>query len=462
MKLIVKALCNFPATGFLPRLLIAVAVGIQSALLPIGAQAQNRGVAAIRDTEIETLVRDYAVPIFKAAYVNHNAVGIYIINDRSFNAFVANGRRLFINAGALMTSATPNEIIGVIAHETGHIAGGHLARQREALEKAQTASIIAMLLGAGAIASGSGSAGSAVISGGQNAVTRMFLSYKRAEESAADRAAVKYLTASGQSARGMLKTFERFADQQLFSSRNVDPYFLSHPMARERISSLQHSAEQSPYFDRTDPPALQLRHDLMRAKLSGFLEHRDTVIQRYPRSDNSLPARYARAISLYLHVDVRKGVKAVDQLLKDMPNNPYFWELKGQALLESGRPGEAIAPLKRAVSLAPNAGLIRLMLGKALLATEQPQNLNTAISELNRALSREPEASDGLRQLAIAYGRKGDIARAELATARAYFAEGDLNQAKQHAARVQKRTQRGTPLWLQADDILTFRAPPGN
>ncbi|MBZ0217923.1 MAG: tetratricopeptide repeat protein, partial [Fimbriimonadaceae bacterium] len=262
--------------------------------------------------------------------------------------------------------------------------------------------------------------------------------------------------------QGMLKTFERFADQQLFSSRNIDPYFLSHPMARERISSLQHVAQQSPHFNRRDPESLQLRHDLMRAKLSGFLEHKDTVAQRYPQSDTSLPARYARAISLYLHVDVRQGVREIDKLLKDVPGNPYFWELKGQALLESGRPGEAIPPLKRAISLAPNADLIRMMLGKALLATEKSQNLDAAIAELNRALTREPDASDGLRQLAIAYGRKGDIARAELATARAYFAEGDLNQAKQHAARVQKRTQRGSPLWLQADDILTFRAPSRN
>ena len=443
-------------------LAISLVVALILAHFTVSALAQSRGVAPIRDTEIEALVRDYAVPIFKAAHVNHRAVRIHIINDRSFNAFVANGRRLFINAGALMKSETPNEIIGVIAHETGHIAGGHLARQRQALERAQTASIIAMLLGAGAAAAAgdqAGNAAGAVISGGQNMVLRSFLSYQRAEESAADRAAARYLNATGQSIRGMLITFERFADAQLFSSSNIDPYFLSHPMARERISSLQNIAEQSRFFGQKDPGALQLRHDLMRAKLSGFLEHRDTIARRYPRSDTSLPARYARAISLYLHVDVRKAVREIDKLIKDMPNNPYFWELKGQALLESGKPRKAIEPLKRAIALAPNADLIRMMLGQALLATEQPQHTDAAIAELNRALAREPEASGGLRQLAIAYGRKGDIARAELATARAYFAEGDLNQAKQHAARVQKRVQRGTPLWLQADDILTFRAP---
>jgi len=426
-------------------------------LLIQSAAAQTRSVQLVRDTEIEALIRDYAVPILKAARINRSSVRIHLVNDRSFNAFVANGQRLFINAGTLMMSETPNEVIGVIAHEAGHIAGGHLARQRQALERAQTASIIAMLLGAGAVAAGGGQAGGAVISGGQNAATRMFLSYQRAEESAADRAAVRYLNATRQSAKGMLKTFERFADQQLFSSQNIDPYFQSHPMARDRVSALRAVAKDSPNFDRPDPPALQQRHDLMRAKLSGYLEHRDTVLRRYPRSDNSLPARYARAISDYLHLDVRKGVKQVEALIKERPNNPYFWELKGQALLESGRPDAAIAPLRQALSLAPKAALIRLMYGQALLATENPAHLDAAIRELTRGLTKEPEASQGFRQLAIAYGRKNDIPRAELATARAYFAEGDLNQAKQHAARVQKRTSRGSPLWLQADDILSFR-----
>lgn len=432
--------------------------------LPLTQLAQAQGIRSIRDSEIEALIRDYTVPILRAARVNHRSVNIYIVNDKRFNAFVTNGQRIFIHAGALMASETPNEIIGVIAHETAHIAGGHLARQREALSRAQTASIIAMLLGLGAAAAGAasgnentGQAGAAVISGGQAAAMRSFLSYQRSEEAAADRGAVRFLNATGQSSKGMLTTFGRFADQQLFSSRNIDPYWQSHPMARERISALEALAKSSPHFDKIDPPALQLRHDLMRAKLFGFLEHRDTVFRRYPSSDNSLPASYARAISTYLHVDVRSALQQIEGLISSQPNNPYFWELKGQALLESGKPAQAIQPLRKAVSLAPNAGLIRLMLGQALVATENAGNLDAAINELTQALSLEPEASNGFRQLAIAYGRKGDIARAEMMTARAYLYEGDLNQAKQHAARVQRRVARGTPLWLQADDIINFR-----
>ena len=453
-------------TSILQRVLWVALVFVFAFVQTPRAMAQSGVIGALRDSEIEALVRDYTIPILEAARVNSRSVEIYLVNDTSFNAFVANGQRIFINAGALMQAETPNEIIGVIAHEIGHIAGGHLARGREAMSRARAANIIAMLLGAGAIAAGASSgnneaaqAGSAIISGGQNAAIRSFLAYRRSEESAADRAAVRFLNATGQSSKGMLTTFSRFADQQLFSSRNIDPYFQSHPMARDRVSALEAMAETSPYFDRLDPPELQLRHDLMRAKLSGFLEHKDTVFRRYPRSDTSLPAQYARAIATYLHVDVNSALTQIDGLIRAQPNNPYFWELRGQAYLESGRPSQAIEPLRKAVALAPNAGLIRMLLGQALLATESSGNLDAAITELTRALASEPDASVGLRQLAIAYGRKGDIVRAEMMTARAYFAEGDLNQAKQHAARVQSRAARGTPLWLQADDIINFRAP---
>lgn len=451
-------------TPILARLLWMVLVLVFALSQSPRAWAQSSGIGALRDSEIEALIRDYTIPILEAARVNSRSVEIYLVNDTSFNAFVANGQRIFINAGALMQAETPNEIIGVIAHETAHIAGGHLARQREALSRTRAANIIAMLLGAGAIAAGASSgnsdaaqAGSAIISGGQNAALLSLLAYRRSEEAAADRGAVSYLNATGQSSKGMLTTFNRFADQQLFSSSNIDPYFQSHPMARDRVSALEAMAETSPYFDRIDPPALQLRHDLMRAKLSGFLEHQDTVFRRYPRSDTSLPALYARAIATYLHVDVNSALTQIDVLIRAQSNNPYFWELRGQALLESGRPERAIEPLRKAVALAPNSGLIRMLLGQALLATENSGNLDAAIAELTRALSSEPDASVGLRQLAIAYGRKGDIVRAEMMTARAYFAEGNLNRAKQHAARVQSRAARGSPLWLQADDIINYQ-----
>lgn len=457
-----------PARAFARRAAALVAAGaVLLAQVPAHAQVPAKGLNVIRDAEIEDLLRDYTRPVLKAAGLAKQNIEVVIINDRAFNAFVADGRRIFVNLGALYESTTPNQIIGVLAHETGHIAGGHLARMREQLASAQTAAIIAMLLAvggvAGAAASGRGSiAGEAapgLVLGPQEVLRRTLLSYARSQEESADRAAVKFLDATGQSSRGMLETFQRFADQGLFLSRNVDPYLMSHPMARERISQLESIAKQSPYFDRTDPPALQARHEMMRAKLVGFIDRPEMVMRRYPPSNHSLPARYARAISAYRYSSVRDSTAQIDALIAEQPNNPYFHELKGQALLESGKAREAIAPLRRAVQISNGAPLIRMMLGQALVQSGDPQFAEEAIRELLVALQREPNASLGLRELAVAYSRKGDQANAALSAAQAAFNDGDFPTARQLATRARTGFSQGTPGWLKSDDIVNFKPP---
>ena len=320
---------------------LAGALAVSTAL---PARAQG-GLPLIRDAEIEQLLRDYTQPILRAAGLSKQNIRVIIINDRSFNAFVMDGQRMFVNAGALMESQTPNQIIGVLAHEAGHIAGGHLSRLREQLAQAQTQMILATLLGIGAMVAASRSGGdvgnpSAAILGPQSMIQRSLLSYQRSQEEQADRAGVKFLNATQQSPKGMYDTFKRMADQILFAARSADPYMQSHPMPAERVSSLAIYAKTSPYWDAKDPPDLQLRHDLARAKLVGFLERRDTVARKYPMTDNSLPARYARAIATYRHSDLRAAIAQIDGLIQSMPNNPYFHELKGQALLEGARGGE--------------------------------------------------------------------------------------------------------------------------
>ncbi|HTS41964.1 MAG TPA: M48 family metalloprotease [Xanthobacteraceae bacterium] len=427
-------------------------------------RAQAGAMPLIRDAEIEQLLRDYSQPILRAAGLAQQNIRVTIINDRAFNAFVMDGQRIFINAGALMDAKTPNEIIGVLAHETGHIAGGHLARMREQLAAAQTQSIVAMLLGMGALVAGGargnvnmGQAGAAVISGPQESIRRSLLSYQRAQEEQADRAGVKFLTATGQSPKGMYDTFKRLADQILFSAVQADPYVQSHPMPAERVAALEVIAKTSPYWDKKDSPELQLRHDMMRAKLSGFMERPDTVARRYPLSNTSLPARYARAISTYRHFDLRSAIAQIDSLIQTQPNNPYFHELKGQALLEGGHPAEAIAPLRRAVQLAPQPALIKVLLAKALIATDKREVADEAITLLRVALAVEPDVPDGYEQLGMAYGRKGDLAQAQLAAAQAAAARGDLKTARELAARAKTRFAIGSPGWVKADDIVTSR-----
>jgi predicted Zn-dependent protease len=450
----------------LTALVTAVALACASAW-PAAAQ-DAKGPPTLRDAEIEQLLRDYTRPILRTAGLERQNIQVVIINDRSFNAFVADGRRIFVNFGALLDAQTPNQIIGVLAHETGHLAGGHLAKLREQLAQAQTQMIIAMLLGVGAMvagaksnSSGASQIGAAAISAPQEAIRRNLLSYQRQQEENADRAGVKFLTATGQSAKGMYDTFKRFADQTLFSSQGSDPYLMSHPMPAERVAALEQIARSSPYWEKKDDPALQLRHDLMRAKISGFMDRPDTVARKYPSSNTSLPARYARAISTYRHGDLRMALAMIDDMVREQPNNPYFYELRGQALLEGGHPAEAIAPLRKAVQLSSNAPLIEMLLGQALIASDNKAYADEAIAILRSALTREPEAPIGYTQLAMAYGRKGNYAEADLASAQAAFLRGDNKTARELATRAKTRFAVGTPGWVKADDIVSAKPIPG-
>lgn len=441
---------------------LLAAAALFAGSVPAPAQDVPKGMPIIRDSEIEQLLREYTQPILKAAGLTQQHIHVIIINDRSFNAFVIDAKHIFVNAGALMQAKTPNQIIGVFAHETGHIAGGHLAKLRAELANAQTAMILGMLLGVGALAAGARNVGgnpAAAVLAPQSMIQHSLLAYQRQQEEQADRAGVKFLTATGQSTKGMYDTFKHFADESLFATEHADPYLQNHPMPAERMAALEEIAKTSPYWNKTDPPELQLRHDMMRAKLYGFMDPPDTVLRRYPPSDTSLPARYARAISTYRHGDIRTAVAEIDSLIQVQPNNPYFYELKGQALLEAGRPAEAIAPLRRAVALAPTPALIQVLLGQALIATNQPALANEAVNDLRAAVSHDPDIADGYDYLAMAYGRKGDLAEADLASAQAAFTRGDWKTARMLATRAKGRFPVGAPGWVRADDIASYKPP---
>jgi predicted Zn-dependent protease len=446
-----------------------LAAALALAPLPRTRAQEGKGPPVLRDTEAEQLLRDYTRPVLRAAGLEKQNIQIVIINDSSFNAFVADGHRIFVNYGAMLQSETPNQIIGVLAHETGHLAGGHLAKLREQLAQAQTQMIIAMLLGAGAVVAGArgggnnglASAGAAAVAGPQEMIRRSLLSYQRQQEENADRAWVKFLTMTQQSPKGMYETFKRFTNESLFAARGADPYLQSHPMPAERVAALEGIARASPYWDKKDDPALQLRHDMIRAKISAFMERPDTVYRRYPLSNDSLPARYARAIATYLHGDLHSALTQIDALLQAQPYNAYFYELRGQALLEGGRPAEAIAPLRKAVQLSSSAPLIEMLLGQALVATENKAYTDEAITILRAAVARESEAPLGFAQLAMAYGRKGDYAEADLASAQAAFLRGDNKTARELASRAKTRFAVGTPGWVKADDIVAAKPMPG-
>ena len=427
----------------------------------------------IRDTETEALVRTYAKPIFNAANLGSQDIGIHIVNDRAFNAFVVDGHNMFIHAGALMASKTPNQIIGVIAHESGHITGGHLVRLRNQISKAKSTALMLQALALAAMVAGAaggsniGQVGMGAAYGGTDTARRMVLSYRRDEESSADQAAITFLNATKQSARGLLETL-KFMNTKLIGVQGINPYLQTHPLPQQRLAQLRTLAEASPYYENKDPPELQFRHNLVKAKLYGFLNQPQTVFNRYPQSNRTLAANYARAIATYRKSGVRAAIPQLDALIAAKPDWPYFHEIKGQFLFESGNVTAAIPSLRQAVTLAPDEPLIRIMLAQALLETPNPE-LDEAISNLRTALARETSSAMGYRQLALAYARKGDgaagaarqsyLAQADLASAEAYFYEGRLEPAKQQAKRAKAGFIDGTPNWLRADDILSFEYP---
>ena len=437
------------------------------AVLLLLAQALLRPVLAggalplVRDAEIEELLRLYATPIFRAAGLRPGAVRVHLLQNPSINAFVAGGQRIFIFTGLLRQAKTPGEVIGVIAHETGHIAGAHLVRGQMELSRLSTLAIIQNLLAAGMIAGGALSgqrgavqAGKAVMLGGQSLLQRRFLSYARAQEAAADQAAARYLEQVHLSGRGMLSMFQRLANRSIASLVHADPYVLTHPMPMQRIRLLERRLKKSPWFNKPDPPYLVWRHKLMHAKLVGFLSSPRAVWRRYPRSDTSQPARYARAIAAYRVGDTNTALRLIDSLIREKPKYPYFHEFRGQVLLESGRVREAVKSYRQAVALAPRNALLRLYLAQALLSAGGKANAKAALRQLRAARGVEGDRPMLHRLMARAWAELGDVRRAELETAEAALGMGDLDLAIAKSKRLLRKFPKGSPGWLRANDIL--------
>jgi predicted Zn-dependent protease len=417
------------------------------------AHAQG-GPSLIRDTEVERVVRVYLDPLLSAAGLQQDAVRLFIVNDSSINAFVAEGQNMFIHTGLIMALDTPNELSGVLAHETGHMADGHLVRMKDGIRAASVPLILSMVLGVAAMAAGAGDAGSAILMGGQQIAQRTFLAFSRTQESAADQAGIRYLAATKQSGRGMLGVFKRFENQEILSDSRRDPFAQSHPVAGDRMSALQSLVEASPYRDVKDSPEAQYAYDMLRAKLRGYIERPEVTMRRYPPSDTSKPARYARAMAYFRMPDMQRALSEMEGLLKDEPENPYFLEMYGQINVEMGRVEQGIKPYQDAVRILPDAALIRTALGAAMLGTENPKYTDPAIKELQAAIDLEGDNAFAWYELAQAYARQGKTARAELATAERYFALYAFPQAIQFAGRAQRQLPPGSTDWQRASDII--------
>lgn len=439
------------------KLMLAIILVFQTVASTALAQRRSNSLPLVRDAEIEALIRDYSQPLFKAAGLSSNSIEIFLLNNRQFNAFVT-GTRMFINTGAIAQAGTPNEIIGVFAHETGHIIGGHLTRMRDRLDKAQLVSVLALLAGAGVAAAGSGSAGGALIMGSQHAIMRSLLSYQRDEEVAADRTGAELLEKTGQSGLGMLNTFRRLGKNPLFSNGTLDPYAISHPLPRERVSLLETVVSSSPHYGKKDSPSLQVRHDMARAKIIAYTGGPNAVRNAFRRNLNSVAGRYGHAIATFLSGSPRRALPHINRLIKEQPNNPYLHEMKGEMQLRAGNAAAAAKAFAKAVSLDRHqSGLLRIQLGHALLETNNAANLDKAIKQLKAGISRDRYSANAYGYLARAYAKQGNQILAIAASAEERFLQGNIKDAKQFARRAQPKVKSGSPQWLRLQDIIDYK-----
>lgn len=428
-------------TAFLTALLVAAA--------PASAQS------ILRDAETEALLRDMAAPLVAASGLDPHNVDMVLINDPSVNAFVAGGQAVYINSGLINAADNANEVQGVIAHELGHITGGH-AVSNAGGQAASNISILSLLLGAAAAAAGGGEAAMGVLMAGQQAAMGKYLAYNRSQESSADAAGAQYLSKAGITGEGSISFFKKLQNLEYragYYPREGDEFFRTHPMTMERITTLQDVYERDPAWKKPSDATIEARFARAKAKLFGYLAEPKDTFRVYPETDRSIPARYARAYAYHKDSHLDLAMQEADSLLRQAPADPYFLELKGQILLEAGRPREALEPLRRATELTGNQPLIATLFGHALIATEDAQNFTEAERVLRAAVARDRENPFAWYQLGLVYNARGDMPRARLASAEQQVMNGQMPQALASAEAAEAALPKGTPDWLRAQDI---------
>ena len=435
---------------FAPRAL-AVLAAVSLIAQPAAAQS------VLRDAETEALLDDLAAPLVQAAGLAPGNVDIVLVGASSINAFVAGGQAVYVHTGLLEEADTAEEVQGVIAHELGHITGGHVISSSQGIATAGKISILSMLLGVAAAVAGAGEAAMGVMMAGQQAAMGKFLAFSRVQESAADAAGAQYLSKAGISGRGSLSFFRKLQNMEFrygMSHSDEDAYASTHPMSGDRIARLTHDYEVDPAWDKPADPALQARFERVKAKLAGYIQEPAQTLRQYPETDTSAPARYARAYAFHKQALMDKSLAETDALLKSAPDDPYYLELEGQVLLESGRPADAIAPLRKATALTGNQPLIASLFGHALIATEDKSHYPEAEEVLKAAVQRDRLNPFAWYQLGVIYAAQGDMPRARLASAEQQVMSGQYVEALRSAQAATAGLPENTPDWLRAQDIV--------
>jgi predicted Zn-dependent protease len=426
-----------------------------AALLGLAAQPAA-AQSILRDAETEALLQDLVDPLTEAAGLPRGAVDVVLVHDSSINAFVAGGQRIYIHSGLINAADTANEVQGVLAHELGHITGGHIIRYYEGAGKAGRIQILSMIVGIAAALAGAGEAAMGAMALGQQVALGSFLSFTRTQEASADAAGVEYLSKAGISGKGSIAFFKKLQNQEFrygYSQDDEAAFARTHPLSGDRIARMQADYEKDPAWDRPPDPGQQARFERIKSKLYGYLATPAQTLNRYPEYMTGEPARYARAYAYHKAARLDDALAEADALLAADPDNPYFLELKGQVLFESGRPRDSLEPLRRAVQLTGNDPLIASIFGHALIATEDAAHLEEAEAVLRAAVAKDRENPAAWYQLGVVYGARGDIPRARLASAEQQVMSGRPREALQNAEAAERSLPSGSPDWLRAQDV---------
>lgn len=430
------------------RTALVLFLAIWISVRPVMAQS------ILRDAETEAFFKEISAPLITAAGLDPNNVDIILINDKSINAFVAGGQAVYLHSGLIDAATTANEVQGVIAHELGHVVGGHAVRFDEGASVASSISIASLILAAAAMAAGAGEAGMGILSAGQQAAMGKFLAYSRGQEGTADASGAQYLSTAGISGRGSISFFKKLQNFEFrLGIPQEDSYGRTHPLSGERISVLQDKYSADPAWDALLNPKWENDFKRIKAKLTGYLSDPTATMRDYPENDQSVPARYARAYAWHKSAYPQKALDESSALVASAPDDPYFLELHGQILLESGRPADAIIPLRKAVSLTGSQPLISAILGHALIATEDKTKLDEAAQVLKAAVTKDNQNPFAWYQLGVVYEQKGDSARAALASAERYLMEGAPQLALPNAQTAMAGLPEYSPDWIRAQDI---------
>jgi predicted Zn-dependent protease len=434
--------------NLLARLAMLLALSFAAVVQPAAAQS------ILRDAETEALFRDMSRPLIEAAGLRPENVQVVLVGDNSINAFVAGGQIVYLHSGLITAADNANEVQGVIAHELGHITGGHVISTGDGARAATGVMLLSLLLGAAAMAMGGGEAGAGIMAAGQQAALGKFLAFNRVQESAADQAGASYLTKAGISGKGSLSFFKKLQNQEFrLAIPQEDSYARTHPLTGERMALLENLYKADAAWEKPTDAALEARFQRVKAKLFGYVEDPKRTLVKYPETDKTVPARYARAYAWHKSAYPDRANEEVDGLLKLDPRDPYFLELKGQILLESGRPKEALEPLRQAIAIAPDQPLISALFGHALISTEDSSNFEEAKQVLRSAIGRDNSNPFAWYQLGIIFDREGDRAGAALATAERHSLQGNPMAAMTSARIAMAGVKPGTRECLRAQDI---------